>query len=51
MRTALACLNDQECCLGELAAEIRNCHRSHLRELRFDIVLSGVIIRGVAASY
>ena len=58
MRTALACLNNrecspdqQECCLGELAAEIHNCHRSHLRELRFDVVRRCVVIRGVARSY
>ena len=58
MRTALACLNNQECspdqqecCLGELATEIRNCHRSHLRELWFDVVQRNVVIRGVARSY
>ena len=62
MRTALACLNhtcsleqecclERECCLHQLAAEIRNYHRSHLRELRFEVLLSGVVIRGVSRSY
>ena len=62
MRTALACLNqacsleqecslERECCLHQLAAEIRTYHRSHLRELRFEVLLSGVVIRGVSRSY
>jgi len=51
MSTALVCLENQECCLRELAAEICQCHRSHLRKLWFDVVLKCVIIRGVATSY
>ena len=51
MCTALACLDSQERGLVALAAEIRNCDRSCLRELRLGVVPSGVVLCGFATSY
>lgn len=51
MSGAPACLTSRERHPGELAAEIRNCHQSRLRELWLEVVPGGVVIRGVATSY
>jgi hypothetical protein len=51
MTTAIALLADGNRAFQELAAEVRNAHRSHLRELRLEVVLGGVILRGLATSY
>ncbi len=51
MTTAIIRLTDADRPLPELAAEIRHAHRSHLRELHLEVVLGGVVIRGVAVSY
>ncbi len=51
MGTAIACVSKLDCALLTLANEIRNRHRAHLRELRFDVVLDEVVIRGVSTSY
>jgi hypothetical protein len=51
MTTALACYTDGNRVLRDLAVEIRNRHRCHLRELWLDAVHGLLIIRGVARCY
>lgn len=37
--------------LGQLAADIRSAHRSHIRELRIELAASGVVLAGRAATF
>jgi len=47
----LACLSETDRDLAQLAAHIRNRHRSHLRDLRIEAVWGGVIIHGRASTF
>lgn len=49
--TELACLSGVDQDLAQLAAQIRNRHRSHLRDFRIEAVWGGVILYGRASSF
>jgi hypothetical protein len=49
--TDLACLSDHDQLLAQLAAQIRNRHRSHIRELWIEVVWGGVVLHGQASNF
>jgi hypothetical protein len=51
MTTTPAEPTDLEQALAQLAADIRNGHRGHLRELRIEVVDGGVVLRGRAGTF
>ena len=51
MMTAIACLSELDRALNKLATEIRNRHRSHLREFRIELVEGGVILIGRSITF
>ncbi len=51
MTAPLAPQAASETTLGRLAAEIRNNHRGHLRELRIEAACGGVVLHGRAGTF
>ncbi|MCE9562845.1 MAG: hypothetical protein K8U57_12440 [Planctomycetes bacterium] len=51
MTTAIACLSELDRALNRLATEIRNRHRSHLREFRIEKVDGGIILIGRSVTF
>jgi len=51
MRTAITGPNDLEGVVQLLGEEIQRRHRSHLRDLRIEVVEGGVILHGRAVTF
>jgi hypothetical protein len=51
MPTTMPGLRDPDAITRQVAAEVRNRHRSHHRELRIERVEGGVVLHGRATSY
>ena len=51
MPTAIPPPPGAETDLARLAASVRNRHRSHLRDLRIEVVEGGIVLRGCALTF